>query len=75
MLNKDTLDKGINFFKTVSPLKIIVISIFLGVVTHFIEKPLPTLFMTVRIAIFFFILYGVKIFVKEKMKSKKNNKK
>jgi uncharacterized membrane protein YiaA len=46
------------FFTDSSPLKLILISIVIVVISYFIEKPLPNVFMGLRLIAFLLFVYG-----------------
>lgn len=60
------MEKLIHFFKSKSPLAYIVIGVLLIVLSYFLEKKLPNIFMGMRLLAFMAILYGLmKIFNKK----------
>jgi uncharacterized membrane protein YiaA len=52
------MNKIISFFTDSSPLKLILISIIIAVISYFIEKPLPNVFMGLRLIAFLLFVYG-----------------
>lgn len=52
------MSKIISFFRDSSPLKLILISIVIVVISYFIEKPLPNVFMGLRLIAFLLFVYG-----------------
>jgi hypothetical protein len=52
------MNKVIGFFTGSSPLKLIAISIAIAVVSYFIQKPLPNIFMGLRLIAFILFVYG-----------------
>jgi len=52
------MNKVIGFFKESSPLKLILISLGIAVVSYFIQKPLPNIFMGLRLIAFILFVYG-----------------
>jgi pilus assembly protein TadC len=52
------MSKFISFFRDSSPLKLILISIVIVVISYFIEKPLPNVFMGLRLIAFLLFVYG-----------------
>ena len=52
------MNKIIGFFRESSPIKLILISIVLAVVSYFIQKPLPNIFMGLRLIAFILFVYG-----------------
>jgi len=53
------MNKIISFFKDSSSLKLIAISIGIVVVSYFIEKPLPSIFLGLRLFAFVLFVYAV----------------
>jgi hypothetical protein len=53
------MNKVIGFFKESSPLKLVVLSLVIGFVAVFIEKPLPNVFMGLRLIAFLLFIYAV----------------
>jgi len=53
------MSKILSFFKDSSPIKLVGISILIVVLSYFIEKPLPNVFMGLRLIAFVLFLYGV----------------
>lgn len=52
------MKRVIGFFRDSSPLKLILISIVIVVISYFIEKPLPNVFMGLRLIAFLLFVYG-----------------
>jgi uncharacterized membrane protein YiaA len=52
------MNKVIGFFRESSPIKLILISIGIAVVSYFIQKPLPNIFMGLRLIAFILFVYG-----------------
>lgn len=52
------MNKILSFFKDSSPLKLIGISVLIAVLSYFIEKPFPNLFMGFRLVAFLLFVYG-----------------
>lgn len=52
------MSKITSFFKDSSPLKLIGISVLIAVLSYFIEKPLPNLFMGLRLVAFLLFVYA-----------------
>lgn len=53
------MSKILSFFKDSSPIKLIGISVLIVVLSYFIEKPLPNVFMGLRLIAFVLFLFGV----------------
>ena len=60
------MNKVISFFRDGSPLKLIAISIGISIISYFIEKPLPSIFLGLRIISFILFVYGVTRLFKKK---------
>jgi uncharacterized membrane protein YiaA len=60
------MKRVIGFFTDSSPLKLILISIVIVVITYFIEKPLPNVFMGLRLIAFILFVYGAIRFLNRK---------
>jgi len=60
------MSKILSFFKDSSPLKLIGISVLIAVLSYFIEKPLPNVFMGLRLIAFVLFLYGVMRLINRK---------
>lgn len=60
------MEKIIRFFKTKSPLVFLVLGVLLIVLSVFLEKKLPTLFMGMRLMAFGFVVYGLIKFFNKK---------
>lgn len=52
------MNKVIGFFTGSSPLKLIGISLAIAVLSYFIQKPLPNIFMGLRLIAFILFVYG-----------------
>lgn len=52
------MNKVIGFFTGSSPLKLIVISLAIVALSYFIQKPLPNIFMGLRLFAFILFVYG-----------------
>jgi len=52
------MNKVIGFFRESSPIKLILISIGISVVSYFIQKPLPNIFMGLRLIAFILFVYA-----------------
>jgi hypothetical protein len=50
--------KVFSFFKETSPIKFILISLIIAVLSYFIQKPLPNIFMGLRLIAFILFVYG-----------------
>ena len=58
----------LNYFKEANPVTLILISFVIGLVSVFIEKPFPSVFLGLRLLIFFLFIYAVvKYFSKTKV--------
>ncbi|MGV3696359.1 hypothetical protein [Flavobacterium sp.] len=53
------MSKVTSFFKDSSPLKLIIISIIIALLSYFIQKPLPNIFMGLRLIAFLLFVYGL----------------
>ena len=60
------MSKILSFFKDSSPIKLMGISILIVVLSYFIEKPLPNVFMGLRLVAFVLFLYGVMRLINRK---------
>ncbi len=60
------MNKVISFFREASPLKLIGVSIGIALVSYFIEKPLPSIFLGLRILSFVLFVYAVTRLFKKK---------
>jgi uncharacterized membrane protein YiaA len=60
------MNKILSFFTDSSPLKLILISIVIVVISYFIEKPLPNIFMGLRLIAFILFVYGAIRFLNRK---------
>jgi len=52
------MNKIISFFRESSPIKLILIIIVISAISCFIEKPLPNIFMGLRLIAFILFVYG-----------------
>lgn len=52
------MNKIISFFRESSPIKLILIIIVISVISCLIEKPLPNIFMGLRLIAFILFVYG-----------------
>jgi hypothetical protein len=53
------MNKITSFFTDSSPIKLIVISLIIALVSYFIQKPLPNIFMGLRLIAFLLFVYGL----------------
>lgn len=53
------MSKVLSFFTEATPLKLVLISFILSGVAHFIEKPLPSIFLGLRLIAFLLFVYAV----------------
>lgn len=53
------MNKVITFFRETSALKLIGIAILISGLTYFIEKPLPSVFLGLRLIAFLLFIYAV----------------
>lgn len=53
------MSKITSFFKDSSPIKLIIISIIIALISYFIQKPLPNIFMGLRLIAFLLFVYGL----------------
>lgn len=60
------MSKILSFFKDSSPIKLLGISILIVVLSYFIEKPLPNVFMGLRLVAFVLFLFGVMRLINRK---------
>lgn len=60
------MEKITLFFKSKSPLTFIVIGVLLIVLSYFLEKKLPSIFMGMRLLAFIVIVYGLIKFFNKK---------
>ena len=60
------MSKFLSFFKDSSPLKLIGISVLIAVLSYFIEKPLPNVFMGLRLVAFLLFVYASIRFLNKK---------
>ena len=60
------MNKFIQFFKETSPFTLILISLIISGLTYFIEKPLPSVFLTFRLLAFvLFVFAFIRLFNKK----------
>ncbi len=52
------MNKVVSFFRETAPIKLIAISIAIAVLSYFIEKPLPNIFMGLRLIAFLLFVYS-----------------
>lgn len=52
------MNKMVQFFKETSALKLILISVGIAVLSYFIQKPLPNVFMGLRLIAFLLFVYA-----------------
>jgi hypothetical protein len=60
------MNKLLSFFTDSSPIKLIGISVLIVVLSYFIEKPLPNIFMGLRLLAFVLFVYGVMRLINRK---------
>jgi hypothetical protein len=60
------MSKLLSFFTDSSPIKLIGISVLIVVLSYFIEKPLPNIFMGLRLLAFVLFVYGVMRLINRK---------
>jgi hypothetical protein len=60
------MNKLLSFFTESSPIKLIGISVLIVVLSYFIEKPLPNIFMGLRLLAFVLFVYGVMRLINRK---------
>lgn len=60
------MEKIMQFFKSKSPIAYIVIGVLLILLSYFLEKKLPGIFMGMRLLAFIVILYGLIKFFNKK---------
>jgi hypothetical protein len=53
------MNKITSFFKDSSPVKLIFISIIIALISYFIQKQLPNIFMGLRLIAFLLFVYGL----------------
>lgn len=60
------MNKVIDFFKSASPIKIILITFLIGFVSMFLEKSFPNGFLALRLISFMLVIYAtIKFFSKK----------
>jgi hypothetical protein len=52
------MTKVFSFFREASPIKLILISLGIAALSYFIQKPLPNIFMGLRLIAFILFVYG-----------------
>jgi hypothetical protein len=52
------MNKITSFFKDSSPIKLMIISIAIALLSYFIQKPLPNIFMGLRLIAFILFVYA-----------------
>jgi hypothetical protein len=60
------MNKLLSFFTDSSPIKLIGISVLIVVLSYFIEKPLPNIFMGLRLLAFVLFVYGLMRLINRK---------
>lgn len=60
------MNKITSFFSTTSPLLLITISVGIALLSYFIEKPLPSIFMGLRLIAFILFVYAIVRLTKRK---------
>ncbi|HSD13417.1 MAG TPA: hypothetical protein VLB74_02075 [Flavobacterium sp.] len=60
------MEKFIQFLKSKSPLAFLVIGVTLILLSYFLEKKLPNIFMGMRLLAFVAVLYGLMKFFSKK---------
>lgn len=60
------MNKVISFFRETSALKLIGISLLIAALSYFLEKPLPSIFLGLRLFSFVLFVYGVIKFFNKK---------
>ncbi|MEO0046351.1 MAG: hypothetical protein RL705_1542 [Bacteroidota bacterium] len=53
------MKKIVSFFTEATPLKLVLISFVVSGIAYFIEKPLPSIFLGLRLAGFLLFIYAV----------------
>ncbi len=53
------MNNVIAFFKNLSPVKLVLISVLLGGIAVFIEKPLPNIFLALRLTSFVLLIVAI----------------
>ena len=53
------MEKISTFFKDSSPIKLIALSISVAVLSYFIQKPLPNIFMGLRLIAFLLFVFAI----------------
>jgi hypothetical protein len=52
------MTKVLSFFREAPPIKLILISLIIAALSYFIQKPLPNIFMGLRLIAFILFVYG-----------------
>lgn len=52
------MSRVLSFFTETAPIKLIAIAIGIAAISYFIEKPLPNVFMGLRLTAFLLFVYG-----------------
>ena len=60
------MSKVISFFKDSSSLKLTAISVVIAVLSYFLEKPLPSIFLGLRLFAFVLFVYAVLRYLNRK---------
>jgi hypothetical protein len=60
------MNKIVSFFKLATPLKLLVLVAIIVVVTYFIQKPLPNVFLGFRLIAFVLFVYAITKFFKSR---------
>lgn len=53
------MNKIFSFFKEGSPFKLLLISVIISLVSYFIQKPLPNIFMGLRLIAFILFVFAI----------------
>lgn len=53
------MNKIISFFKEGSPFKLLLITVIISLVSYFIQKPLPNIFMGLRLIAFILFVFAI----------------
>lgn len=53
------MNNVIAFFKNLTPIKMVLISVLLGGITVFIEKPFPNIFLALRLISFILMMWAI----------------
>ena len=60
------MNKITSFFKDTAPIKLIIISISIALMSYFIQKTLPNIFMGLRLIAFLLFVYATIRFINKK---------